>query len=414
MARLKSYLTGLIAGVAAEVTEYQRAERGILQALEQVNQEGLELSLQEIDYTRLDRERQSKSDLYGLVMQRAAQTDLTRALRLATGRVVDRAVVPTIAVSPRVRLWVVLGAFAGLLLGILTALGIGYVDNKIRSPADLEARGLTLLGLLPSVGEDTSLGHNASVRRRDRRNESRARDLIVHLEPRSTSAECCRTIRTNITFQSADRPLRTLAVSSAMPREGKTTVVINIATTLAQSGKRVLVIDTDLRKPRLHRAFQVPAGIGVTSVLAGEVSFEDAVQTTEVPNVKVLQCGPIPPNPSELLHTRRFSELMDNAKAMFDIVIFDTPPLGAVTDPAIIATQVDGTLLIVRANSTPRAALDASLRQLRGVSARLIGAVLNDVDLSESSYGSYYAYYRGYYEEDSTNANKRQKSTQSA
>jgi capsular exopolysaccharide synthesis family protein len=402
LTQLRSQVAAIAQGVASEVRELTLAEKGIQAALEQVNQQGLALSLQEIDYSRLDRERSSKANLYDLVLDRIAQTDLTRALKVANGRLIDSALKPQVAVSPRVRVWIAGGVLIGLVMGILAALGVSFLDNKVRGPADIETRGVTVLGVLPALSGDIALNsYSKSRRKQGRRIENKERDLIVHLEPRSTTAECCRTIRTNITFQSADHPLRTIAITSAMPKDGKTTVSISIATTLAQSGRRILIVDTDLRKPRLHRAFQLPSHAGVTSILAGETLLDDTVQTTDIPNVTLLQCGPLPPNPSELLHTRRFAELIEEARSKFDIVIFDTPPLGAVTDPAVISTQVDGTILVVRSRTTTRSGVDAALRQLRGVSARILGVVLNGVSLTDSDYDSYYAYYRGYYAEDS-------------
>ncbi|MDB4986386.1 MAG: Tyrosine-protein kinase EpsD, partial [Myxococcaceae bacterium] len=341
LTQLKTQVRAIYAGIEAELTELERAEKGVQAALDQVNDQGLKLSLQEIDYTRLDRERNSKVELYDVVMERAAQTDLTRAMRVATGRLVDPAVRPTIAVSPRVRMILIFGGIIGLALGVAAALGVAFLDNKIRGPADMEARGVTLLGVLPALGSAPVMpSYSRDKKRRGRRIENKDRDLIVHLEPRSTAAECCRTIRTNITFQSADHPLRTIAITSAMPKDGKTTVSISLATILAQSGRRVLLVDTDLRKPRLHRAFQIPTGPGITTVLAGEATIDEVVQTTDVPGLMLMQCGPLPPNPSELLHTRRFAEIVEQAKNSFDTVIFDSPPLGAVTDPAIISTQV--------------------------------------------------------------------------
>lgn len=400
LAALQAQVRSLYAEIEAELREQERAERGIQVALDEVNKQGLALSLQEIDYTRLERERKSKSELFDVVMERAAQTDLTRAMRVATGRAVDSAIRPSVPVSPRVRLIIIFAIVIGLTLGVVSALGVSFLDNKVRGPADMEVRGATVLGVLPSVGASPMMPSYGRDKRRGRRLENKERDLIVHLEPRSTAAECCRTIRTNITFQSADRPLRTLAVTSAMPKDGKTTIAISIATTLAQSGRRVLLVDTDMRKPRLHRVFKLATGAGITSVLAGEATIDEVVRATDIPGVTVMQCGPLPPNPSELLHTRRFADVIQETREKYDVVIFDTPPLGAVTDPAVISTQVDGTIMVVRSGATTRNGVDAALRQLHSVSARLVGIVLNGVDLTDSNYGSYYAYYRGYYEDE--------------
>jgi capsular exopolysaccharide synthesis family protein len=198
---------------------------------------------------------------------------------------------------------------------------------------------------------------------------------------------------------SADEPIRTLVVTSANPREGKTTVTINIAISLAQSGKRVLMVDTDLRRPRIHRAFGVSGARGVTQIIVGEATLEATATPTLVPNLDVLPCGPIPPNPSELLHSQRFGELVRAALARYDRVIFDSPPLGAVTDAAVLAPQLDAALLVVKAQHTTRDALASSLRQLRDVAANIVGGVLNDVDPRRKGYGGDYYYYRreGYY-----------------
>lgn len=397
--QIERQVTAILRGLEIDVEELRRAESGIARALEEVNREGLELSLREIEYSKLDRERASKAELYGIVLNRATQTDLTRALRVASARLIDRAVKPEVPVSPKVRLAVAIGILLGLGMGIGAAFGAARLDNKVRGTTDLESRGVTVLGVIPGIegmtGTNARRAHRAGAR-----SENPERDLIVHLQPRSTVAECCRTIRTNITFQSAERPLKVVGVTSAMPQDGKTTVSISLAITLAQGGRRVLLIDTDLRKPRLHRAFRVGVQDGITSILVGESTLAQTAQATTVPNLWLVQCGALPPNPSELLHTQRFSQLIEEAKTLYDIVLLDSPPLGAVTDPAIIATQVDGTILVARSRSTRRSNVDAALRQLHSVSARVIGAVINDVDLTESSYGSYYSYYRGYYSDD--------------
>lgn len=413
--QLRTKVNAIVKGAEADLRELSLSEQGLQQALNQVNQQGLHLSLQETTYSQLDRDRKTKTELYNLVLERAAQTDMTRALRVASARVVDRALKPTTPVRPRTRLAVIIGSIVGLMSGIAVALGISQLDNKVRSLADLESRGVTVLGVIPSVSTSVlSNVYGKRAARRAGRVQDTERDLIVFNEPRSTVAECCRTIRTNLTFQSADRPLRAFAVTSAMPRDGKSTVAISLGITMAQSGRRVLLIDTDLRKPRLHKAFKVPAHEGVTSILAGDATLDTAVQTTDVPGLMLLQCGPIPPNPSELLHTKRFAQLVADAREAYDLVIFDSPPLGAVTDPAIISTLVDGVIVVIRARITTRAGVTAALRQLRDVSARVIGAVLNDVNLDDSAYGAYYSYYRQYYAEDENKPGKAPRKAPSA
>ena len=209
-------------------------------------------------------------------------------------------------------------------------------------------------------------------------------------------------------FMAAAKELRTLVVTSAGPREGKTTVALNLAVAFAQSEKRVLVIDTDMRRPRVHKTFGIKAHVGVSTVIVGESTLADAVQKTEIPHLSILPCGPIPPNPSELLHHPKFKAMLLEAQETFDLIVLESPPLGPVTDAAIVGPQVDATLLVVRADKTTRDALKGMLRQLTDVHAHVIGCVLNGVDLSKGrgGYSGYYQYRReGYaYTSDDTAA----------
>ena len=192
-------------------------------------------------------------------------------------------------------------------------------------------------------------------------------------------------------FMSAETPRKTLVVTSANPREGKTTIAASIATSLAQSGKRVLLVDTDLRKPRLHRSFDKTLERGITTVLVGEHTLGEAVHETEITGLDFAAAGPIPPNPSELLHTSQFKALLAEMAGLYDQIVFDSPPLAAVADAAVLAPQVDGVIVVVHGQRTSRDALRSALRRLRSVGSHVIGGVLNDVDLSAGTYGYYQA-----------------------
>jgi capsular exopolysaccharide synthesis family protein len=196
-------------------------------------------------------------------------------------------------------------------------------------------------------------------------------------------------------FLSTERPLQKLLVTSSGPQEGKTTVCIDLGITFAQGGQRVLLVDTDLRRPRLHTVFGLGREVGLTSVLLDESRLGEAVRTTEVPNLSVLPCGPIPPNPAELLHTERFRSVVAELCRRFDRIIFDSPPVAAVTDAQILASEVDGVILIGKSGKTSRDALSRARRQLVDVGARIVGALLNSVDLTDRS-GYYYDYYGRY------------------
>lgn len=399
--QMREAIDGLIRSVENELAEVERTEGGLRALLEQTHQAGLELNLQAIQYNRLQRETENNAKLYELVLQRTTETDLTRMLEVAYVRIVDRAVEPKAPIKPRVALNIGVGVLAGLLLGVGAGLLRSRLDRHVRTAEDVEALGLTVLGLLPSIGDGEARGGPIKYGRRRRRAPAATaanRDLVVHTHPMSAVAESCRTIRTNLTFMGAGKPLQSFVVTSPGPRDGKTFVALSLGIAMAQSGKRTLIVDTDLRRPRIHRVFGLSLSVGTTSVLVGERSLQEAIHETEVPGLFVVPAGPIPPNPSELLHTDGFRQLLEEATGTFDRVIFDSPPVGAVTDPAVIAPQVGGVLVVLKPDRTMRDSLAAAVRQLGDVGANLLGAVLNDVDLSRRGYG--YGYYYYYYGKD--------------
>jgi capsular exopolysaccharide synthesis family protein len=188
-------------------------------------------------------------------------------------------------------------------------------------------------------------------------------------------------------------------VTSPGPEEGKTTTAINLAITMAQAGGRVLLVDTDLRRPRIHRAFGIKNSLGVSNVVVGEKSVDEVVFQSVVPNLDVCPCGPLPPNPAELLHTRKFKDLMAELERRYDRIIFDSSPTSAVTDPVIIGHLADGVVLVVRAGHTTREAALFAKRQLDDAKARLLGCIVNQVNPSDPHYNYYYRSYQygGYY-----------------
>ncbi len=401
-AQVRAEIDGLVRSAEADVTEAAEIEASFRQAVADANTAGLEVNLLEIEYTQLSRTRENNEKLYGVVLERTTETDLTRMLRVTHVRIVDRALDPGAPVTPRVTINLAVGAGIGVLLGLLVAIVLGRLDRRVKGPRDVEQQGLTLLGVVPMI--DTS--NPTAYARKSRSNRSPPTtefnpDVITHTHPLSAIAENCRTIRTNLMFAGA-APLRAICISSASPQDGKTTVTANLAISIAQSGKRVVVIDTDMRRPRVHKAFGVSGKRGITSVIVGEATLDDVVQETAIPNLSVIACGPIPPNPAELLHRQRFIESIAEARGKYDMVIFDTPPLSAVADAAVLAPQTDGMLVVVRANSTTRDAIRLVLRQMRDVGARVIGGVMNAMDPRTGDRDQYYYYYgRGeYYAQD--------------
>jgi succinoglycan biosynthesis transport protein ExoP len=400
LASIEREVDALIRVAQDDLTEVQAIEAGLSKIQTQAKNAGLDLNLREIEYSRLNRQRESDSKLYELLLQRTAETDLTRLLHTTHVRVVDRALVPKAAISPMVGLNIIGGSLGGLMLGLALAFVLSQMDRRIRDVPDVERLGLTILGVFPRVGEvSKEPSSKNSERRKKRTDETGSVVQVVHTHPMSMAAESCRTVRTNLMFMDADSPNKTMVVTSANPKDGKTTVATNIAIALAQSGQRVLLIDADLRRPRIHDAFDLDNRTGLTNTLVGERTLSEVTRDVGIDKLSVVTCGPLPPNPAELLHTKQFSRLLEEAASQYDRVIFDSPPLRAVTDAAILAPQCGGVLLVVRSRATTRDAVISALRSLADVRAQILGGVLNDVEPGRGDQGypgsGYYHYYRG-------------------
>jgi capsular exopolysaccharide synthesis family protein len=357
------------------------------------------LNLLEIEYNRLKRSKENNEKLYSLVLERTKEGDLTRVLRINNIRVLDRPLLPKAPVRPQVSKSIGVGIFVGLLLGIAAALGRGLLDRTIKTPEEVEHDlGIAFLGLLPEIGKETERPGYGKRRRRPQIQAGGSNELIVHEQPTSAIAEAARAIRTNLLFMAPDHPYRALLVTSAGPSEGKTTVAVCIAIAMAQAGQRVVLVDCDLRRPRIHRVFRKGSEVGVTTALLDE-DYDQAVLATDVPNLSIIPSGPIPPNPAELLQSERFKAFLKYLQGRFDRVIIDSSPIVPVTDAAILSTIVDGTVLVIRAFKTTKDMARHAHRVLLDLGAPRAGAVLNAVNFSRHEYRYTHYYYAraGYY-----------------
>jgi succinoglycan biosynthesis transport protein ExoP len=371
--------------------EMRDNERSLKALMEQQKKEAIELSKIEVEYKPLKRASEQEEKMYGIIASRQKEIDITGPMKTNNVRVLERAVVPTVPVRPKPIQNLLLGLMLGLGSGIGMAFLIEALDNTLKTQQDVEQfLGTPVLGLVPIIGAAPG---GEAVQPTD---NLRERDLGVFLDPKSVAAECCRSIRTNILFMSPDKPLKVMVVTSPSPQEGKTTTAINLGVTMAEAGSKVLIVDTDMRRPRLHRSFGVPNQTGISTVIVGKATLEDAVKRTDVPNLDVLPCGPVPPNPSELLHTDRFGHVLSQLAKMYDRIILDSPPTSAVTDPAVLGNLADGVVLVIKAGETTREAAMHARRQLATAKARLVGVVVNAIDFSNPAYGYEY-YYRNYY-----------------
>lgn len=389
----KAYVKEIDAALSTFEKVYQETvdnEKALKALMAQQQNEAIEVSKVEVEYRPLQRAAQQNDKMYSVISTRQKEIDITGPMKTNNVRVLERAIVPGTPIRPKPVQNLFMGLMLGLGTGIALAFAIEALDNTLKTQADVEQfLGVPVLGLVPVIGNS---GEPA-----DALNDNmRQRDLGVFLDPKSVAAECCRSIRTNILFMSPDRPIRTMVVTSPSPQEGKTTTAINLGVTMAEAGGRVLIIDTDMRRPRLHRSFGVGNQYGISTVIVGKATLEEAIKHTDVPNLDVLTCGPVPPNPSELLHTDRFAVVLADCAKLYDRVILDSPPTSAVTDPAVLGNLADGVVMIIKAGETTRDSAIHARRQLMSAKARLVGVVVNAIDFSNPAYGYEY-YYRNYY-----------------
>jgi polysaccharide biosynthesis transport protein len=272
-------------------------------------------------------------------------------------------------------------ALLAALIGMMIAAGMIYLlefmDDSLRDPQEITRKwGIPILGMIINF------------------NSNNGNELITEKQPRAPVSEAFRSLRTNLQFASITSPIHTLVVTSPSPEDGKTTIVGNLASVFAQGGRKVVVVDSDLRRPRLHKVFQLPNRFGLTDQFIRPQEFLDgAVQPTEVKNLFMLSSGSLPPNPSELIGSQRMVEIIQALEAEYEMVILDTPPSLVVTDANVMANRADGVLLVISPAKTKRVAIKHTIEQLRQVKANIVGVVVNGVDARNSRYG----YYRGYY-----------------
>jgi capsular exopolysaccharide synthesis family protein len=391
----------LTKNVEAAYNTLIKQQHDLKSALDATTKDALQLEQRAIEYNRLKRNFERLAKLSEQVGGRERETSLAGHLKTNNVRLLDAALIPEVPIAPNLSRAVALSGLLALLVALGLAFLLEVLDSTVKSQEDVEkSAGLVFLGLIPRIESDKEpILQNVPPAVSDLV-RSGSKDLFVLTHPRSPVAECCRAIRTNLLFMRPDKPLKTLLITSARPQEGKTTTAISLAITMAQSGLRVLLVDTDLRMPRLHRAFGIPAsGDGVSRVIVGEAVAADMIKETGIPNLYLLPCGALPPNPAELLHAERFKRLIAELSASFDRVIFDSPPVGAVTDASILARLTDGTVLVAKSGRTSRDTLAMARRQVAGDgSVNVLGCILNDIDLSKQGQYGYYYYSRyGYY-----------------
>ncbi|MFQ5900569.1 MAG: GumC family protein [Thermodesulfobacteriota bacterium] len=405
MVRLKTQMESIDKRIKEETNNFiKRAEAAYKTSLMEEKfleesfdkQRELALMMKEnsIQYNILKREVDTNKELYDGLLQRLKETGVSAGLDSSNIRVVDKAESPLHPSRPRKKLNILLSMIIGLTMGTGIAFFSEYMDNTVKDPEDIERSfNLSTLGLIPSLESVTEKSEILGT----------APELISYLHTKSPLSEAFRGLRTSILFSSPSCPPKTLLVTSTVPGEGKTTVSINIGIVLAQAGKKVLIIDGDLRRAGCHKVFSLPSSPGLSNFLTGNANLKSIVKSTKVPGLFLTPAGPISPNPAELLSSLKMRELIKKLNKHIDFIIIDSAPVMGFADTPTLTTMVDGVIMVISGGNTIKDEVKRTLQNLRKVNASILGAVLNKFDISKQPYGYYNSYY--YYNKEGDRQN---------
>lgn len=402
----RAYATKVVTtNLATRYRQAQSTEDALRKSYEQQRAETLTQNEAAVNYRIIQQEIETNKSLLDGLLQRTKENDVVITGTPNNVRVVDYAIPQKYPVAPRRTLIVGLSVLVALGCGIGLAFFIEYLDDSVRSTEDVENfLYLPSIAVIPQVGivKPRRFGRAAQNGALATTNGNASKEvLLTHLDRHSPSAEAYRHLRTSILLSTAGRPPKTLLITSSVPSEGKTTTAINTCISLAQTGARVLIIDADMRRPRLHSIFNLSNNHGLSALLSREIvasELSSAIQQDEQSGLFILTAGPLPPNPAELIGSNQMLELISVAKESFTHVVIDSPPVAAFTDGVLIASMVEGVLLVVASGKSSRKVVARARKLLRDVGARIIGVVLNKAEITgENSYfygGGYYQHYQ--------------------
>jgi capsular exopolysaccharide synthesis family protein len=359
------------------MTEYkvaQSKEATLVAALESQKKDALELNRKAIEYKILERDAESNRQMYDILVTKMKEADVSSDLKTTNIRIIDPAQIPGSPIGPQRGFNIIFAGFVGFALGVALAFFLEYIDTSMKTPEDIKRVQVPYMGYIPTFRPDNRI------------------ELIVQEDPKSLIAEAYRTLRTGILFSGSKPSPQFIQVTSAGPKEGKTITTANVATVMAQSGSRVLIVDCDMRKPRIHEIFAVPNTRGLSDLLVNGEDVFSFIKTTKIPNLNLLTCGTIPANPSELLSSKRMQSLLTLCAEKYDRIIMDSPPVLAVTDSIVLSRLVEAIILIVGAGTSSRSGVGRAVELLKEVDARIVGAVLNNLNVEKERY-----YYSRYY-----------------
>ena len=370
---------GLAQSIKQDYLSTQRKENIIRQRNEEQKNRASELNDKAIQYKILAREVDTNKSIYVTLLQRLKETEVTSAIRTSNIQVVDYAVVPFKPHSPNIFLNLILAAFVGLLGGVGLSFVTEHFDNTIKDEEDFKNHfSIPILGVVPLIAHDETIYI----------------EKTVHVNPLSVLSESFRVIRTSVLFSSPDSQPKSILVTSSQPLEGKTTCSSNLAISFAQSNMKVVLINADMRRPRMDEIYEDQSGNGngLSTYLIGKHDLAETIRNTEVPDLYFIPSGPIPPNPAELLGSERMKELIQSLSEEFDIVLMDAPPVLGFADSLLISRLVDGVLMITSQGITRRESLRTSLDDIRRIHGKILGAIINRLQSHTDKYRYNYYY----------------------
>lgn len=389
---------GLVIQLRSDYNEARAREDLLSQRLEQQKAETNAMSEKMVQYNILKRDADANKALYEGLLTKLKEAGISAGLKSSNIRIVDPAMIPSSPSRPAKTRNIALAFLVGLVGGIGLALLREYLDNTVKTPDDVETLSrLPSLAVVPAFGDSTDPTKRAGLLRSVSSNGHDKRfELVAQHLPKSQTAEAFRALRTALLLSRADHPPQVILVTSALPREGKTTAAANLAVTLAQLGDKTVLVDADLRKPGVGRLLNLGSGkyAGLSSYLAGASTLDlVTVPHPAIPNLAAIPTGPLPPNPADLLSSHRLSDAIAELRTKFKFIVIDSPPIMAATDAVILSVQADGVLLVVRSGETPKEAFTRSRDLLISVKSNLLGVVLNAVDAGAPDYYYSYRYY---------------------
>lgn len=390
-ARLKEEMQNVRAAVESDYEAARRAENLVLEAAEKQKKEVGNLQKKLVQYKILKRDVETNEELYKGLLARMKEAAVASTMVPSNVAVIDPAERPLFPYKPDKRRNLMVAIFIGLMGGAFLAFAVEYFDDSIKSAEEAERIcQLPILGLVP-------------MQRRRRRELSVPGDnkgsMIIYNDPKSMVADAIFVVRTSVLLSVPGGPPAAIMVTSPNPLEGKSTTAANLSVSLAMSGRKVVLMDGDLRRPTLHKHFGQISQPGLSDLLTGTATYEEVLRPTEVPNLYLIPAGPIPPNPATLLGSMAFKDVMAMLRDEFQHIIIDTPPTLSMPDSRVLSSMVDTVILVLRHNYTPRETARLARQALAQVNAQVIGIVLNQVSFQKSGYGSYYykKYHYHYY-----------------